>query len=159
LKLADDTRAPVSETVPFGEVPLSGARVATVRNLLERLASEGFRGIVEITTHGGRFCLSGDSADALVLAADSTLASKCQLIGNPVYEKLSPAERQTMEFANVAAQFRKSTVGAIDVRVIGGDPRSTESSYPAPSATLTAGDWNKAAAANNRIDIRLQPIG
>ncbi len=157
--ISDATQSPLSESVPFGEVPLSGTRVAAVQGLLERLATEGFRGIVEITTHAGRFCLGGENAESLALAADDTPVSKCALVGNPLYEKLSPAERQSMEFANLAAQFRKSTAGAIDVRVVGGDPRATEGAYPALSDKLTAGEWNKAAAANNRIDIRLQPNG
>lgn len=157
--ISDATSVPISESVPFGEVPLAGERVAAVRSLLERLATEGYRGIVEITTYGGRYCLSGENGESLNLAADDTPVSKCALVGNPFYDKLSPAERQSMEFANVAAQFRKTTVGAIDVRVVGADPRATDGAYPAMSDKLTAGEWNKAAAANNRIDIRLQPNG
>jgi CheY-like chemotaxis protein len=157
--IAEAAQNPLTEVVPFGEVPLSGARVAAVRTLLERLATEGFRGIVEITTHAGRFCLTGSSPESYTLAAEGTLVGKCDLVGNPFYEALSPAARQSMEFANVAAQFRKSSQGGIDVRVVGGDPRATESAYPEVTDKLTAGDWNKTAAANNRIDIRLQPIG
>jgi CheY-like chemotaxis protein len=157
--ISDAARTPITELVPYGEVPLSGTRVASVRTLLDRLATEGFRGIVEVTTHAGRFCMTGDSAGSYALATDTTLVSKCEIVGNPYYETLSSAERQSMEFANMAAQFRKASQGAIDVRVSGGDPRATDSAYPAASESLTAGEWNKSAAANNRIDIRLRPNG
>jgi CheY-like chemotaxis protein len=153
------TLTPISEFVPYGEVPLSGARVESVRSLLERLATEGFRGIVEITTYAGRYCLKGTAPDALTMADDAALHTKCESVGNPFYDSLSPAARQSMEFANVAARVRKSTQGAIDVRVTSGDSRALESTYPAVTDTLTAGEWNKAAAANNRIDIRLKPAG
>jgi CheY-like chemotaxis protein len=157
--ISDAARTPITELVPYGEVPLSGARVASVRTLLDRLATEGFRGIVEVTTHAGRYCMSGDAAGSYAMASDSTLVSKCELVGNPFYEALSSAERQSMEFANMAAQFRKASQGAIDVRVSGGDPRATDAAYPVASESLTAGEWNKSAAASNRIDIRLRPNG
>ncbi len=157
--ISSATLTPMSEFVPYGEVPLSGSRVEGVRTLLDRLATEGFRGIVEVTTYAGRFCLTGATPDSYVVADDAMLQAKCDLVGNPFYDSLSPAARQSMEFANVIARVRKSSQGAIDVRVVSGDARGLESAYPAASDKLTAGEWNKAAAANNRVDIRLRPAG
>ena len=62
-----------------------------------------------------------------------------------------------MAFANLAAEYRKSSAGAVDVRVISGDLRSLEATYPVVDEQMTAGQWNKVATANNRIEIRLRP--
>ena len=91
------------------------------------------------------------------MAPESTPQSKCDLVGNPPYDALSPAARQSMAFANLAAEYRKSSAGALDVRVESGDLRSLEATYPAIDEQLSAGQWNKVATANNRIEIRLRP--
>ncbi len=148
---------PITEFVPFGEVPLAGARLDGMRTLLERLAARDFNGIIEVTTYAGRYCLTGTSTDGYKLAAEDTLQTQCDLVGNPPYDALSPAARQSMAFANLAAEFRKSSAGALDVRVISGDLRVLEPTYPAADEQLTAGQWNKVASANNRIEIRLRP--
>lgn len=148
---------PITEFVPFGEVPLAGARIDGMRTLLARLAASDFNGVIEVTTYAGRFCLAGSSTDGYKLAAESTAQAKCDLIGNPPYDALSPAARQSMAFANLAAEYRKSSAGAVDVRVISGDLRSLEATYPVVDEQMTAGQWNKVATANNRIEIRLRP--
>ncbi|MEZ5514791.1 MAG: response regulator [Steroidobacteraceae bacterium] len=149
---------PITEFVPFGEVPLAGARLDGMRTLLERLAARDFNGIIEITTYAGRYCLTGSSTEGYKLAAEDTLQAQCDLVGNPPYDALSPAARQSMAFANLAAEFRKSSAGALDVRVVSGDLRALEPTYPAVDEQLTAGQWNKVASANNRIEIRLRPV-
>jgi hypothetical protein len=40
---------------------------------------------------------------------------------------------------------------------MGGSVDETAQSYPAPSDTLSARQWNRVAAANNRIEARLVP--
>ena len=43
----------------------------------------------------------------------------------------------------------------LDVQLASGDAASTLVPYPQVSADLTAGQWNRAGSANNRIEIRL----
>ena len=54
----------------------------------------------------------------------------------------------------LVGSVRASTHDQVRVQIAGGDG-SSAASYPPPSDTLTAGEWNRAAAANNRIEIRL----
>jgi hypothetical protein len=56
----------------------------------------------------------------------------------------------------LVGSVRNSTHGTLDVQVAQGDASATASPYPPPSAELTAGEWNRAASANNRIEIRLR---
>ncbi len=57
--------------------------------------------------------------------------------------------------ADLMSTVRASSHDLIHVQVSGGDG-STPVAYPAVSDTLTAGEWNRAAGANNRIEIRIR---
>jgi CheY-like chemotaxis protein len=143
------------DPVPYGEAALSGARVEHVQALLERLVAQAFRGSVQITAFPGHYCLSG-SGDALVPAADDTLAAKCDQIANPP-DSAAPARHESVAFADMLAAARRTGGDAIDMQVLAGGVDDVQQAYPAPSDTLTAGQWNRAAAANNRIEVRLVP--
>ena len=56
--------------------------------------------------------------------------------------------------ANLIGGVRSSTNGALAVRAAVGDATNLAVPYPPVSPTLTAGEWNRAAIANNRIEIR-----
>ena len=146
---------PLVLTVPYGADALGGSRLEVVRQLLERLTRQGTGGVVDIKTYPGRFCLMGNATDGYSVAPEETAASKCDLVGNPSDDALSPAQRTPLAFANLVGSVRNATHGNIDVQVANGDAAATAMPYPQASAELTAGEWNRAAAANNRIEIRL----
>jgi hypothetical protein len=84
------------------------------------------------------------------------LFSKCDVVGNPSDEALSPAQRTPLALANLIGDVRNTTHGALEVQVAVGDGASVVSPYPTPAADLTAGEWNRAASANNRVEIRVR---
>jgi hypothetical protein len=45
----------------------------------------------------------------------------------------------------------------MDVQLAVGSAGEVATPYPLASAALTAGEWNRAAAANNRIEVRTRP--
>ena len=140
------------EPVPYGEIPFDRARLDVLRELLSRLEAQGFRGVVKITSLAGTFCLSGNATDGFAPAAASVLASKCDVVGNPFEESLSGQQRQSLAFANLIAGVRQRTAGAITVAMENGGSGRPSTSYPARTESLTAGEWNRAAAANNRVE-------
>ncbi len=97
----------------------------------------------------------GNPTDGYSVAPDETLASKCDLLGNPSDDAVSSAQRTPIAFANLVGTVRNASHGNLDVQVASGDPAVTATPYPQGSSELTAGEWNRAAAANNRIEIRL----
>jgi hypothetical protein len=109
---------------------------------------------VDIRTFAGRFCLMGNGTDGYSLAPEEMLFSRCDVVGNPYDEALSPAQRMPLALANLIGDVRSSTNGALTVRAAVGDPANLAAPYPQVSPTLTAGEWNRAAIANNRIEIR-----
>jgi CheY-like chemotaxis protein len=144
------------EPVPYGESPLAGARIDAVQNILARLAAAGFRGTVEIRSVPGRFCLQGTS-DTVTLPAAELNFSKCDLVGNPV-DTGGVASRESVAFANMLSAQHSHGRGAFDVQLATGGGDEVVVPYPVASAALTAGEWNRAAAANNRVEVRAHPL-
>jgi CheY-like chemotaxis protein len=155
--------APRIEPVPYGEIPFDHSRLDVLRELLATLESQGFHGVVKVTHLAGNYCLSGNATDGYAPAAATLPLSRCDLIGNPFEESLSSQQRESLAFANLVAGVRLRTSGAITVAVEGeaagvaGAPAGAP--YPARSDTLTAGEWNRAAAANNRVEFSAEVGG
>ncbi|HEY5102066.1 MAG TPA: response regulator [Steroidobacteraceae bacterium] len=146
---------PIIETVPYGEDPLGGVRLERVSQLLERLAAEKYRGVVEIKSFPGRFCLVGNATDGYSLAPDELPFAKCDLVSSPRDGIQQGVQRVSLPFANLLSAIRHTTNGTLDVQLAPGDAAVTLQPYPQVSADLTAGQWNRAGSANNRIEIRL----
>ncbi|HEY1725427.1 MAG TPA: response regulator [Steroidobacteraceae bacterium] len=141
------------EPVPFGETPLALARQERVSNLLTRLSASGFHGVVQIRSIPGRFCTVTGPSGATVLAPDAMLYSKCEQIAN---DPASSGQRQSVAFANMLSIARRNAAGKIDVQISAGSSDEVLTPYPPVSDTLSAGDWNRAAAANNRVEVNWQ---
>jgi CheY-like chemotaxis protein len=141
-----------AEPVPYGEIPFDRGRLEALRELLAKLEAQGFHGVVKITSLSGLFCLSGNTTDGFTPAGASVLASKCDLVGNPFEESLSGQQRQSLAFANLIAGVRQRTAGAITVAIENAGIARPSMPYPARVESLTAGEWNRAAAANNRVE-------
>jgi len=145
------------EPVPYGEIPFDRGRLDALRDFLSKLEAQGFRGVVKISNVAGQFCLSGNVTDGYVLAAANLPAGKCDLVGNPFDESLTGQQRQSLAFANLVAGVRQRTAGAVSVVIDNAGASHAAFPYPQRSEALTAGDWNRAAAANNRVDFVAEP--
>lgn len=149
-----------SEFVPYGETPLSGSRLERLRELLSDLRAGGFRGKVKVATYVGEFCLTGNGIEGYSIAADDMPVKRCDLVGNPFEDGLSAAQRQSLQFANLVSSLRKDTADALTIEVEH-EGRRPVVPYPEGEqlARFTAGEWNKIAAQNNRVEFATQPAG
>jgi CheY-like chemotaxis protein len=149
---------PAFEVVPYGEAPLAGARLERLKSLLDDLKADGFRGKVKIATYIGEFCLTGNGIEGYSIAADDLPAKRCDLYGNPFEDSLSSAQRQSLGFANLVSTVRRQTDDAVQVEVAFGG-RQPSVPYPPREGIeqLTAGEWNKAATVNNRVEFSMEP--
>lgn len=145
---------PIVVLVPYGADALGGARLEVIRRLLYRLARDHSATQVDIRTYAGRFCLMGNPQDGYSLAPEEIPYARCDLVGNPFEENLSAAQRTPLALANAIGDVRAATHGALQAQVTAGDPGSLAQAYPTPAPGLTAGEWNRAAIANNRVEIR-----
>ena len=126
-----------------------------MRQLFDRLTSQGYQGNVDIRTYSGRFCLVGNAAEGYSLAPDDLPYAKCDLVSGTHDEPAASSMRIPVVMADLMSTLRASSHDLIHVQVSGGDG-SPPVAYPAVSDLLTAGEWNRAAGANNRIEIRLR---
>lgn len=149
-----------TEIVPYGEAPLAGSRLERLREMLAQLRASNFRGKVKIATFVGEFCLTGNGIEGYSMAADELPIKRCDSIGNPFEDSLPTAQRQSLAFANLVASLRQESGGALTVEVAHEGRRP---SVPYPSAEqlprVTAGEWNRIAAQNNRVEFATQPAG
>jgi CheY-like chemotaxis protein len=146
------------EYVPYGETPLANARLERLRALAAQLEAQGFRGRIVVESFIGDFCLSGNAGEGFTVAATDLPTPKCDLVGNPFDDALSPAQRQSVAFANFAATLGQRTAGAITVEAVSAGRRNPIE-YPEQGEGSTAGDWNAVAAQNNRVEFHLVPAG
>ncbi len=147
---------PVVTPVPYGGDALGGPRLEWMRQAFTRLAARHYAGMVEVRTFPGRFCLVGNASEGYSLAPDEMAFSRCNAVSNPHDDAADPAQRESLAFANLVGEFRNATQGALDIRLNPGDASSVAVAYPQVGGALTAGEWNRAAAANNRVEIRLK---
>jgi CheY-like chemotaxis protein len=144
---------PLVLPVPYGVDALGGPRLEVIGKLLYRLARQKVAGVVDIRAFAGRFCLVGNALDGYSLAPEETLFSKCDVVGNPSDDALSSTQRTPLALANLIGDIRSSTHGALQVQVGAGD--SVLVPYPPVVSELSAGEWNRAASANHRVEIRV----
>jgi CheY-like chemotaxis protein len=142
--------------VTYGEPPLSGTRIEHLRKLFDRLRAEGFKGTVRIEYFTGDFCLIGNAASGYRLANAELAQRRCDLIGSPYDDGLPPVQRQSREYTALINAVKQSSRGDIQVVTADGGRRLIMA-YPPQSETLSAGDWNRIAERNHRIEITLQP--
>ena len=142
-----------TEHVPYGEAPLAGSRLERLRDLVARLRAQGFQGRVRVATYVGDFCLTGNGIEGYSIAADDLPVRRCDHVGNPFDDSLTPAQRQSIAFANLVATIKQQTGDALSIEVahVGRRP-----AVPYPEGELrsnaTAGEWNRIAAQNNRVE-------
>jgi Response regulator containing CheY-like receiver domain and AraC-type DNA-binding domain len=144
------------ELVAYGEVPLSGTRLERLRALITDLRAQEFKGKIRVVSYSGEFCLSGNGFEGYSLAAAELPYKQCDVVGNPFDESMSPAQRQSVAFANLLSSLR-SAGGSLTVEVQHAG-RQAAVPYPDPNQEgLTAGEWNKIAALNNRVEFITEP--
>jgi CheY-like chemotaxis protein len=144
------------QSVAFGEMPLGGARLDQVAALLAKLNAQGFQGVLQVRSIPGRFCMVTGSSGLPVLAQESLPYAKCEQIGNPREDNGSASGRESVAFANMIATARQSSGGKIDVQISAGNADEILTPYPPISDSLLAGEWNRVALANNRVELHWQ---
>lgn len=141
----------------LNEEAFSDRRLAIVQQLVTRLQSLGFRGVVQMESHLGKFCLVGDAVDGYYLAPDDLPATQCSLIGHPLQELPALGQRQSIAFANFLDTSPLLANGDIRIDIMPYRFSRPRFNYPPQREDIKALRWNRIAAANNRVKVRLIP--
>lgn len=145
-----------TEIVPYGETPLAGARLERLRSIVERLRTQNTGGVLRLDHYVADYCLSGNATEGYSLAMEDLPARRCDVIGNPFEEGLSSAQQSSVAFANYMNTIPSITAGALRVEVNNAGRRPAVA-YPPQSDALPAGEWNRIAVLNNRLEYSLVP--
>jgi hypothetical protein len=153
--------ASVVVKVPFGEAPLAGSRIEKLREFAARMIAQGAHGTVEMRRFAGRFCLAGNATEGFSMAEAATPYIKCELMADANDPALGNTAPESVAFASALADLRKQGGEAVRFEVAEGRGDATAMAYPeiggTPPRIPTAGEWNAAAEANNRVEIRWRP--
>jgi CheY-like chemotaxis protein len=144
-------------SVPYGELAFEGRRLDTLRDLLNQLVAVGFRGTVRMESFLGEFCLVQDGAGGYVLPAPSMPLEQCDFIGHPLADSDLVSDRQSVAFANFLATSPLVNGAGIDVQIIAHDRTTNVRRLQYPPGMRTAGEWNRVAEINNRVEFVLLP--
>jgi len=143
-----------SATYPPTALPFGDAQLERLQGLMDRLNSLNFRGTIRLESHVGDFCMRRTGDGAWAMAASDLPASRCDRIGLSPEEARAESARQSVSFANYLVEL---IVGGGPIRVELEPLGNSEPLMPYGAATddVTAGDWNRIAQQNQRVEIRL----
>jgi len=143
----------LNDTYQFNAVPLDDNRERVFGALLQYLRRTGFSGTVAIDVHVGKYCMDLAPDGTLQLAAPQLPVTECQQIGWPDSEAEAIGEQQSLAFANTVAVATRDY--GIRTRIVSYGSTEPGLQYPVISSFLTAAEWNRIAASNHRISVRL----
>lgn len=144
-----------SAAYPPGTEPFGTQRLESLKGLIGRLEDIGFRGVVRLDSHVGDFCYLDGTGTTTVPAPDDLPAERCDRIGLPPAEARALSAVESVAFANFRAVHAAGSAVRIELVAHGNVlPRAP---YPAGVQGLTAGEWNRIAALNQRVDVSLLP--
>ena len=141
----------------FKEEPFSDKRLAVIYELISRLQSLGFKGVVQLHSHLGEFCLAGNDVDGYTLAPPDLPVRDCTLFGHPQQQLPSAGEQQSIAFANFLATSPLVNGSDISIEIISHQFSDPRLEYPSRDSDVTASVWNRIAAVNNRVEVELVP--
>ena len=90
----------------------------------------------------------------LQLAAPEQPATSCEQVGWPEIEATTLGNRQSPAFANTVASAEAANP-RLHVETVSHGSSEPALDYPPPRYDMTAGEWNRIAGTNQRIEVRL----
>ena len=138
----------------YGEPALNPTRIAQLNTLVQLLAEGGYTGPLKIDIHFGNFCLESDKAGGWRIARSDLPVSACKMF-KELNQRLLPADYMTLAYRNFEKNSPPLQSGRLIPEVALANTDAPRADYPLMRSSTTAGEWNRAAARNNRIGIRL----
>ncbi len=137
---------------PYQQPINSAHTYGYINRLLTQLDERGFSGSLQIKFHAGAFCERHSSSGQLTLADDQAAVIDCI---NPL-ASYARYQAESSDFENYLANLQQD-YPAISLSFDFMGTETTLQNYPVPETVENAKAWNKIAAINNRLEIRLDP--
>jgi CheY-like chemotaxis protein len=140
---------------PYGQPHLNDVRADQLRELRWRLLNAGFTGTVRVEAHLGQFCLVNGVAGAYELADPDAPFTSCAFVGHPLDNSNLLSDRRSPGFERFLAELPAFEASGIELEFIARQRVDSVPRVPYPVAPVTAGEWNRIAAENNRVEFSL----
>lgn len=140
----------------YDQVPLSDERAHILRELLTRLTQANYKGVVRLEAHVAEFCLARTEQGTWRLPNDDAPATRCDIVNYTNEQAINLGKRQSLGFARLLATV-PATYPGLRVETVSFGKDRVAVQYPPPHSLQTAGDWNKIARRNNRVEFVLNP--
>jgi CheY-like chemotaxis protein len=146
-----------SQEFAYGEPPFGGDRLPLLQELVQQLSATGFRGTIRLESHVGEFCLihlptaDGNSANWSVAPPELHLTD-CNALGQSAQQSVSMSAAESAAFK----RFLEELPGGIRVETVPLGSAEPKWDYPS-DPNVSAGEWNRVAQHNQRVQIVLQP--
>ena len=149
----------INQSSPYDvrEEAFSDRRLAMVHELVSRLHALRFKGTLRLASHLGEFCLAGDEAEGYTLAPADLPVRDCTVYGHPLQHLQAIGERQSIAFANFLATSPLVNDSGIRIEIVSHQYSQPRVPYPARHSDISAYEWNRIAAINNRVEVELVP--
>ncbi len=140
----------------FGQIPFDDQRRLMLEQIVRVLQLTGVGAEIELRTHVGEFCrIYADTGKAAL--PDPTLPiEQCDIIGYEPGEAQALASSQSLDF-RLFVEKLNSSGGPISIKLVPVGVFEPLAPYPADSDIPLAGDWNRIAARNQRVEMILRP--
>ncbi|MDX1693447.1 MAG: response regulator [Ketobacteraceae bacterium] len=143
---------------PWNAKPYNDQLAEKLGVIGNRLQAAGFEGVISLTSHLGDFCFTSNSAGAPILPEEDQLVATCSIRSLPQGEAETLGMEQTMGFNHFLAAFELQFGDAIRIEMDTRGNQEPVKEYPEQEPDLLASEWNKVAAANQRVTIELKPV-
>ena len=137
---------------PYDQVALGEETLNILQGLLPKLAAAGFKGTLRLDTHLAQFCLKRNEFNVLELPQDNTPMSECEVSTMSGEEAEALGEQQSLAFANFLASSPVLNRGDVRIEIVSHGREKPALQPPPMETAITAGDWNRIARLNNRVE-------
>ncbi len=127
--------------------------VLRLHELLHRIASNGFKGMAQVTIYVGNFCVSIDNMGTAQLAKPEATLGDCML-SSEIYMLERVMDEYVRETNMILSNLTRTPNSTLQVQIGAAEGPDT---YPERIPTVSARDWNTIAQNNNRIELTLIP--
>jgi len=141
----------------YNRAPLDDTRLQMLREMLMRLSAANFRGTVRIDTHVGEFCLVRGENGEWRLPGDDSPKDKCEFLNLATEQFVALGRRQSAAFAGFLQNSSLATGDTVKVQIVSHGRSQPLLEYPIFSNIQTAGEWNRVARLNNRVEFTFIP--
>lgn len=141
----------------WNEVPFNDKLAGQLEEIANQLDTLGFRGVITLRSHIGRFCLKAQGNGQPLLPRDATPVTACEINELTGTEAEERGLAQSMTFSNAVASIEARFGNHVQIALETAGTDEPLKDYPDSLDGVSAGNWNKIAAVNQRMDFSFTP--